>query len=192
MADFNIQTEEATINELEEYGYTHLETIGVSPVIMYFNDALNSILKLSIDVVSEATVYGYYPDECHREQEEALSSTVVTDLISLDAVLIPVYTFIDPVLIKEEALTDIVNRTVLVPGGAPYFTTFIFTEPLTPFTMHNVGEDPSPYRERDLIWVPVTFLGPAWALVHNTSVIVNTVDVVTNALGDFVVCLPEE
>lgn len=192
MADFNTQTEEQIINELIPYGYTHLETTNdSSPLVMYFEDALNGVLKLIVDTTSQVQVYGYYPETCWREQPEVLSLSEVSDLASLDALLIPAYTYIDPMIIRTENLTEIDDRTVLVPVGPAYYSSTEFQEPLTPFTVHLVSELPSPYRERDLIWVPVTFLDPEWALEYNNSVIVNTADVVSNAYGDFIVVLPE-
>ena len=192
MANFNAQPTSTTIIELTEYGYTHLETIGTAPVTIYFEDTNKGVLKLIVDVTSQAATYNYQLDTCWRTQEEVLVLSAVTDLASLDALLIPAYGITDPTLIKIEALTDISNRIVLIPTGAPYYTTTIFNEPISPFTAHFVSEQPSPYRNRDLIWVPVTFNGATWELTHNSAIIVNTSYVVNNALGDYIIVLPED
>jgi len=192
MANFNAQPTSTTIIELAEYGYTHLETIGTAPVTIYFEDTNKGVLKLIVDVTSQAATYNYRLDACWRTQEEVLVLSAVTDLASLDALLIPIYSITDPTLIKIEALTAISNRTVLVPGLAPYYTALFFTEPVTTFITHLVSEEPSPYRNRDLIWVPVTFNMGNWELTHNSAVIVNTSDVVNATLGDYIVVLPED
>jgi len=192
MADFNTLTEEQIKIELATYGYTWKETTNdSSPLIMFFDDVNGGVLKLTVDTISQAQIYGYTPATPWRDQPEALATSTVTDTASLDALLIPVYTNIDPTSIKIEYLTEISNRVVLVPDVVTYYTSTQFLEPTVAATPHVVSEFPSPYRERDLIWVPITFNSPNWELTYNSSVIVNTADKVTNAYGDFIVVLPE-
>ena len=192
MADFNTQTEGQIITDLTAYGYEHIETTNpTAPLIMYFKDLNDSILKLIVDTTTQAMAYGYDPDNCHRNQSEILALSNAADLLALDALLIPEYVYVDPVLFKTENLTEIADRNVLVPTAVLYYTAEIFNE-LPSFTPHNISVSPSPYRKREMIWVPVTFNSPNWELTYNSSVIVNTADVVTNEYGDFIVVLPEE
>lgn len=190
MANFNTQEEAVTIDELATYGYTHLETSSPDePLLMYFADDFGAILKLSVDTTSHATVYINDIDKTYREQIEVLAESVVTDLQSLDDLLIPVYSTVDSVLIKVENLTSISeDREVLTPTITTYYTATEFTD--SAGGIYNVSEEPSPYRDTPVTWVPITFLDPNWVLTYNTSVIVNTTKKVTNAYGDFIVLKP--
>ena len=116
MPNFNTQTEAQINNDLAQYGYDWLETESiVSPLIMYFKDNFNTILKLTVDITSYAHVYTYVDSKYWREQSDILASAVVTDLASLDTLLIPEYVAVDTNILNIEYLTEISNREVLTP-----------------------------------------------------------------------------
>jgi hypothetical protein len=71
---------------------------------------------------------------------------------------------------------------------ATYYTATKFKD--ADLNTYNVSENPSPYRNRDVIWVPVTLVGPDWVLTNNNSVIVNTADVFNISLGNYVLLKP--
>jgi len=192
MPNFIAQTEAQITSDLATYGYVHTETTnGITPLVMYFTDSLGSILKLSVDTsipLSTAMVYTNNVTNCHREQVAVLASSVVTDLASLDALLIAVYPVVDPMVIKVEELASVEEREVLVPTGTTYYTVTEFTD--DDLIVYNVGGVQSPYRDRTLSWVPVTLVGPSWFLNNDLTVQVNTADVFNIALGNYIVVKP--
>lgn len=189
MPNFNTQTEAQINNDLAQYGYDWLETENPSsPLIMYFRDNFNTILKLTVDTTSYAHVYTYNDEKYWREQSDILASSVVTDLASLDALLIPQYVNVDTNILNVEYLTEISNREVLTPVGSTYYTSNIFQD--AALASYNVSENPSPYRNITLGWVPISLVGPNWVLTYNNSVIVNTADKITTIYGDHVIVKP--
>ena len=118
MPNFNTQTEAQISSDLATYGYDWLETESISsPLIMYFRDNFNTILKLTVDTTSYAHVYTFVDSKYWREQSDILATTVVTDLASLDTFLIPEYVAVDTNILNIEYLTETSNREVLTPSG---------------------------------------------------------------------------
>jgi hypothetical protein len=185
MANFNTLSEEQIKSDLLTYGYTWLATTPVSPMTMYFEDYTDTVLKLIVDTTSTATVYTSDSINCYIDQTIVLPVTEVTDLQSLDDLLIPLYTDIDPVLIKSERIVSLDDVEILTPTVSTYYTSILYEDSIA--ATYKISELPSPYRYKEVYWVPVTFLDPEWVLTDNNSVIVDTADVVTNAYGDFIV-----
>jgi len=185
MPNFNTQTEEQIINDLTEYGYTWVETKTTSPLVMYFKDTYNTVLKLTVDTTSYAHVYTYVDGKDWREQVDVLGSAPVTDLASLDTLLLVEYVVIDTNILNEAYLTEISNVTTLTPTATAYYTSTIFQDSIG--TSYKVSENPSPYRSTIVSWVPITLVGPNWVLTYNNSVIVSTADKVTVSYGNYIV-----
>lgn len=189
MPNFNTQTEAQINNDLAQYGYDWLETESIgSPLIMYFRDNFNTILKLTVDTTSYAHVYTFVEDKYWREQSDILATAVVTDLASLDTLLIPEYVAVDTNILNIEYLTEISNREVLTPSGGSYYTSSVFQD--ATLVSYNISENPSSYRDITVSWVPISLVGPNWVLTYNNSIIVNTADKITTTYGDHVIVKP--
>jgi hypothetical protein len=191
MPNFNTQTESQIKADLFNYGYTWVETSSVaSPLIMYFTETSNfdTILKLTVDATSYAYIYTYVDGKHWREQSDILASVVVTDLASLDTLLLPEYVAVDTNILDIEYLTEISNVDVLTPTVSTYYNSVIFEDSLS--LQYKISVDPSPYRSITLNWVPITLVGPNWVLTYNNSVIVNTADKITTIYGDHVIVKP--
>lgn len=189
MPNFNTQTEAQINNDLAPYGYDWLETESISsPLIMYFKDNFNTILKLTVDTISYAHVYTYVDTKYWREQSDILATAVVTDLASLDALLIPEYVAVDTNIINIEYLTEVSDREVLTPSGSTYYNSSIFQD--AAFASYNISAKQSSYRDITVSWVPISLVGPNWVLTYNNSVIVNTADKITTLYGDHIIVKP--
>lgn len=191
MANFNTLTDTQIKNELEVYGYTFLASVeDDTTVIYYFEDKsvvgdYKNILKLSVDTTSYAQVYIIDSEREYINHEDLIEQTVVTDLDSFDALLIPVYSSWDPLLISIDNTKSYNAADLITPSVSTYKESTIGTTPDT--TEFKVSEIPSPYRSKDVVWIPVEFIDPDWVLVYNNSTIVPTTAVVSNEYGDFIV-----
>jgi hypothetical protein len=185
MANFNTLSEAQIKTELLTYGFEWIASPVLTPLTMYFKDYLGTILKLEIDTTTLMSYYTANESSYFVNQEVIISPTAAADLIALDTLMEPVFANVDPVIIKTERITSLTGLDILTPTVSTYFSSTVFQDSLA--ATYYISEIQSPYRYKEVYWVPVTLIESNWVLADNAAVIVNTADKVTNAYGDFIV-----
>lgn len=185
MANFNTLSEAQIKSELLTYGFEWIASPMLSPLTMYFKDYLGTILKLEIDTSTLISYYTANESSYYINQEVIISPTAAADLVALDTLMEPVFGYVDPLVLREERITSITGLDILTPTVSTYFSSTVFEDSLA--ATYYISEIQSPYRYKEVYWVPVTLIEGTWRLTDNTVVVVNTADKVTNAYGDFIV-----
>ena len=185
MADFNTLSHSQILAELTDYGFTHIDDYNGSK---YFQDQFNTILRLTIGTTTYAHVYSTIDETHWKHHHTLLSSATITDLNSLDILLVPQYSYVDPLLLNSNSLLNLNNHTVLTDDNRTYYQSDIFLDPTG--IEYKVSTKPSPYRNRNVIWIPVVQINSNWVLEYNNSVQVNSNQVVSDVTyGDYIITI---
>lgn len=185
MANFNTLTSVNIQSLLADYGFTYIDSFLGS---MYFNNDDRVILKLTVGTTNSIEAYTTWDDSHWKSHVTVLSSTTVIDLNSLDQLLIPQYPFVDPVLFKSESLLNLKDCDILTNDNRTYFQSDIFLDAMG--NEYKVSSKPSPYRNRNVIWVPVTLVNTDWVLENNNLITVPTSKVIQDVTyGDFIIVI---
>tara|TARA_R100000951_G_scaffold95918_1_gene85080 strand:- start:2203 stop:2769 length:567 start_codon:yes stop_codon:yes gene_type:complete len=185
MANLNTLTTVDIRSLLLDYGFDYIDFHQGS---LYFENDDRVVLKLTIGTTNYAEAY-YTWDTTHwKSHVEVLPQSVVTDLNSLDQLLIPQYSNIDPVIFKSASLLNFKDYEILTYDSRNYFQSDIFLDSNN--DEFKVSNKPSPYRNRDVLWVPVVLINTDWVLENNNSIIVPANQVVQDVThGDFVIVI---